>query len=75
MRIETIPSGASVSLNNVELGESPLDINTVWWPLKSLMIKVNLPGYRTQYVDVGSPIKPRHILGEFLVFGFGGCLD
>ncbi|MEC8277458.1 MAG: PEGA domain-containing protein [Myxococcota bacterium] len=70
MRIETIPSGASVSLNNVEIGESPLDINTIWWPLRSLMVKVNLPGYRTQIVDVGSPLKPRHILGEFLGFRF-----
>ena len=70
MRIETVPSGASVSLNNVELGESPLEVNTVWWPLKELTIKVDLPGYRTQYVDLGPRVKTRHIIGEFLSFRF-----
>lgn len=70
MRIETVPSGASVSLNDLELGESPLEVNTLWIPFQPLTLKVDLPGYRTQYIDVGPRTKLRHIIGEFLSFRF-----
>ena len=70
LRIETIPSGAAVSLNNLEIGEAPVEVNTVWWPFRQLRLKIELPGYRTQTVDIGKSVKTRHIITEMLGFRF-----
>lgn len=70
MRIETIPSGAALTLNSIDIGDSPLDINTVWWPLRQIQLKIELPGYRTQTIDIGKSVKPHHIFIEILGLRF-----
>jgi hypothetical protein len=70
VRIESIPTGAAVQINKVDIGETPIEVNTFWWPLRQIKAEVTLPGYRSQYIDINKGLRVRNILGDLLGFRF-----
>jgi hypothetical protein len=70
VRIESIPTGAAVQINKVDVGETPVEVNTFWWPLRQIKAEVTLPGYRNQYIDIDKGLRIRNILGDLLGFRF-----
>ena len=52
VKLESIPSGATIYYNGKELGSTPLEKTFTWWPTKNITLKAKLPNYLPMTINV-----------------------
>jgi len=68
VKLESIPSGATIYYQGKELGATPLEHTFTWWPKKQLKVKAKLPNYLPMTIDVGNTMSLFQPVADILFF-------
>ena len=52
VKLESIPSGATLYYKGKELGTTPMEKTFVWWPTKTIKVRASLPNYLPMTMDL-----------------------
>ena len=68
VKLESIPSGATVYYNGKELGSTPLEKTFTWWPTKNLKLQAKLPNYLPMTIDVSETMGLYQPITDIIFF-------
>jgi len=68
------PAGAVVKLRKRNMGVTPVEFKTRWWPWRSVPVRVSASGYRAVEVDLVYDLGPFRLAGEICTFRYGQLL-
>jgi hypothetical protein len=64
--VDSVPAGASLTVNGELMGSTPKEIEVVWSPLSELELTVQAQGYRPMNVDLSDDLSMGRIFAEIL---------
>lgn len=68
VKLDSIPSGATLYYKGNELGTTPMEKTFIWWPTKELNITAKLPNYAPMTTDVGTTMGLFRPLTDIVFF-------
>ena len=72
--ITSEPAGAVVKMGKRNVGVTPMELTTRWWPFRSLPVRISASGYRAVELDLAYDLNPFSIAGEICTFRWGRLL-